>query len=96
MINGVVPAYSACIEAFSEENDEVIVQTPIYPPLFKCVTANNRKVVVNESKKDENGYYTMDLEDLEKKRRLFFSFVNFRLKVYFDFLNRLNSQPCAF
>lgn len=67
MINGVVPAYSACIEAFSEENDEVIVQTPIYPPLFKCVNANNRKVVVNELKKDQNGYYTMDLEDLEKK-----------------------------
>ena len=67
MINGVVPAYSACIEAFSEENDEVIVQTPIYPPLFKCVTANNRKVVVNELKKDENGYYSMDLEDLERK-----------------------------
>ena len=67
IINGVVPAYSACIEAFSEENDEVIVQTPIYPPLFKCVNANNRKVVVNELKKDENGYYTMDLEDLEKK-----------------------------
>ena len=67
MINGVVPAYSACIEAFSEIGDEVIVQTPIYPPLFKCVTANERKVVVNELKKDENGYYTMDLEDLEKK-----------------------------
>lgn len=67
MINGVVPAYSACIEAFSEENDEVIVQTPIYPPLFKCVNSNNRKVVINELKKDENGYYTMDLEDLESK-----------------------------
>lgn len=67
MINGVVPAFSACIEAFSEIGDEVIVQTPIYPPLFKCVTANERKVVVNELKKDENGYYTMDLEDLEKK-----------------------------
>ncbi len=67
MINGVVPAFSACIEAFSEVGDEVIVQTPIYPPLFKCVTANERKVVVNELKKDENNYYTMDLEDLEKK-----------------------------
>ena len=67
MINGVVPAYSACIEAFSEIGDEVIIQTPIYPPLFKCVNANNRKVVVNELKKDENGYYTMDLEDLESK-----------------------------
>jgi len=67
MINGVVPAYSACIEAFSEEDDEVIVQTPIYPPLFKCITANNRKVVINELIKNDNGYYTMDLEDLEKK-----------------------------
>ena len=67
MINGVVPAYSACIEAFSDIGDEVIVQTPIYPPLFKCVNANNRKVIVNELKKDENGYYTMDLEDLESK-----------------------------
>ena len=66
MINGVVPAYSACIEAFSDEGDEVIVQTPIYPPLFKCVNANNRKVVINELKND-NGYYTMDLEDLESK-----------------------------
>ena len=67
MINGVVPAYSACIEAFSEIGDEVIVQTPIYPPLFKCITVNDRVVVVNELKKDENGYYNMDLEDLVSK-----------------------------
>lgn len=69
MANGVVPSYSACIEAFSDVNDEVIVQTPVYPPLFKAVTANNRKVVVNELKNDpENiGYYTMDFEDLKSK-----------------------------
>ncbi|MFY4783717.1 aminotransferase class I/II-fold pyridoxal phosphate-dependent enzyme, partial [Aliarcobacter butzleri] len=39
----------------------------MYPPLFICVTANERKVVVNQLQKDEGGYYTMDLEDLEKK-----------------------------
>ena len=66
MINGVVPAYSACIEAFSNEGDEVIVQTPIYPPLFKCVKANNRKVVENPLK-EKDGYYTMDLDDLKSK-----------------------------
>lgn len=66
MINGVVPAYSACIEAYSDINDEVIVQTPVYPPLFKCIKANNRKVVINELK-EENGYYTMDLKDLKSK-----------------------------
>tara|TARA_B100001063_G_scaffold73493_1_gene67653 strand:- start:2583 stop:3773 length:1191 start_codon:yes stop_codon:yes gene_type:complete len=66
MTNGVVPAYSACIEAYSEIGDEVIIQTPVYPPLFKCVTANDRKVVTSELK-EENGYYTMDLEDLKSK-----------------------------
>ncbi len=66
MANGVVPSYSACIEAFSDIGDEVIVQTPIYPPLFNCINTNNRKVVVNELKND-NGYYTMDLEDLKSK-----------------------------
>jgi len=67
MVNGVVPAYSAVVETFCpNEEDEVIVQTPVYPPLFKCVQANNRKVVVNELK-EEDGYYTMDLEDLENK-----------------------------
>ena len=66
MANGVVPSYSACIEAFSEEGDEVIVQTPVYPPLFKAVTANNRKVVENRLIND-NGYYTMDFEDLKSK-----------------------------
>jgi cysteine-S-conjugate beta-lyase len=66
MINGVVPAYSACIEAYSDIDDEVIVQTPVYPPLFKSVKANNRKVVINELK-EKDGYYTMDLEDLKSK-----------------------------
>ena len=66
-VNGVVPAYSACIEAFSNIGDEIIVQTPVYPPLFKSIKANNRKIVTNELKKDENGFYTMDLEDLESK-----------------------------
>ena len=66
MINGVVPAYSACIEAFSDIGDEIIVQTPIYPPLCNSVKANNRKLVINELK-EQDGYYTMDLEDLKSK-----------------------------
>jgi cystathionine beta-lyase len=66
MINGVVPAYSACIEAFSDIEDEIIVQTPVYPPLFKSVKANNRKLIINELK-EKDGYYTMDLDDLKAK-----------------------------
>lgn len=64
--NGVVPTYSACIEAFSNEGDEVIVQTPVYFPLFNCVKNNNRKVVYNQLI-NENGYYKIDFEDLKSK-----------------------------
>ena len=65
-INGVVPAYSAAIEAFTNEGDEIIVQTPVYFPLFKSVKENNR-VLVKNPLKEKDGYYTMDLEDLKSK-----------------------------
>ncbi|RXJ56533.1 aminotransferase [Candidatus Marinarcus aquaticus] len=65
-LNGVVPAYSAALEAFSEVNDEIIVQTPVYFPLFQSIKHNKRKVVYNPLK-EQNGYYTMDLEDLKSK-----------------------------
>jgi len=65
-INGVVPAYSAALEAFSDINDEIIVQTPVYFPLFNSIKANKRKLITNPLK-EKDGYYTMDLEDLKSK-----------------------------
>lgn len=65
-INGVVPAYSAAIEAFSNVGDEIIVQTPVYFPLFKSVSRNNR-VLVKNPLIEKDGYYKMDLEDLKSK-----------------------------
>lgn len=65
-INGVVPAYSAAIEAFSDVGDEIIVQTPVYFPLFKSVRENNRTLVKNPLI-EKDGYYKMDLEDLKSK-----------------------------
>jgi len=64
LCNGVVPAYSACIEAYSNVGDEVIIQTPVYFPLFQYVTSNNRKILHNPLK-EKDGYYTMDLEHLK-------------------------------
>ncbi len=65
-VNGVVPAYSAAIEALSDIDDEIIVQTPVYFPLFKCIKANGRKLIKN-SLKEKDAYYTMDFEDLKSK-----------------------------
>ncbi|RXJ86336.1 MalY/PatB family protein [Arcobacter sp. CECT 8985] len=63
---GVVTALSACIEALSQEDDEVIIQTPVYFPFFSVVKNNNRKLILNELK-NKNDYYTIDFDDLKKK-----------------------------
>ncbi len=65
--HSVVASINAAIEAFSQEGDKVIVQTPVYPPFFKSVTHHNRKVLFNPLKKDESGKYGFDLEDLLSK-----------------------------
>ena len=66
LVCGVVAGLSAAIEAFSEEEDEVIIQTPVYYPFFSVVKHNNRKLIENPLKND-NEYYTMDLEDFKAK-----------------------------
>jgi len=66
LVSGVVAGLSAAIEAFSNEEDEVIIQTPVYYPFFSVVRHNNRKLIENPLI-NNNDYYTMDLEDLKSK-----------------------------
>ena len=63
--HSVVASMSVAIEAFTDENDKVIVQTPVYPPFFHSVRHANRKVLKNSLKQDKNGSYTFDIEDLK-------------------------------
>ncbi len=65
--HSVVASISTAILAFSEIGDEVIVQTPIYPPFFKQVIHANRKVVYNPLKKNKDLRYTFDIDDLKSK-----------------------------
>lgn len=63
----VVTSINIAIQAFTKKDDEVIVQTPVYPPFFKSITKNHRKVLYNPLKKDSKGDYTFDIEDLKSK-----------------------------
>ncbi|WP_373073323.1 PatB family C-S lyase [Sulfurimonas sp.] len=65
--HSVVASMHAAIQAFSEVGDNIIVQTPVYPPFFKSVTKLDRKVLLNPLKKLNNGSYTFDLDDLKSK-----------------------------
>ncbi|WP_345993565.1 PatB family C-S lyase [Sulfurimonas sp. HSL-1716] len=65
--HSVVASINAAIEAFSGEGDKIIVQTPVYPPFFKSVVRHNRKVLFNPLKREEDGMYVFDLDDLLSK-----------------------------
>jgi len=63
---GVVPAINFSIQAFSKPREKIILQTPAYPPFLSAVKNNDRRRLLNPLILN-NGKYTMDFEDLEKK-----------------------------
>ena len=65
-VEGVVPAISLAIQAFTKEGDAVLINSPVYPPFSRSVRLNNRKLVSN-SLKEENGLFQIDFEQLEKE-----------------------------
>ena len=65
--HSVVASISVAIEAFTKIDEKVIVQTPVYPPFFHCVTDANRKLTKNPLKLQNDGTYTFDIEDLKAK-----------------------------
>jgi len=62
----VVTAISVAIQTFTEPNDQILIQSPVYPAFFSCITKNGRQLVDNPLKY-EDGRYVMDFEDLEQK-----------------------------
>jgi cysteine-S-conjugate beta-lyase len=63
---GIVPAISMAVLAYTNPGDKIIIQPPVYPPFFWCITNHKREIVENPLIHD-NGYYRMDFDDLERK-----------------------------
>ncbi len=66
LMPSVLSSLACCISAFSEQNDEVIIQTPVYPPFYDIVKLNNRVLIENKLKK-VNDKYQIDFQDLKKR-----------------------------
>lgn len=62
---GVVPGLKAIVNAFTKEEDEVLVFKPVYYPFDSSVKLNNRKLVPFELTLKEN-HYELDFEALDK------------------------------
>lgn len=65
LIDGVVPAISVAIQAFTKEGDAVLINTPVYPPFARTIKYNNRHLVSN-SLLNNNQYFEIDFKQLEK------------------------------
>lgn len=63
---GIVPAINLLIMAFTKPGDRIVIQPPVYFPFFSAIKNHNRKLIENPLK-EENGTYTMDFDDLERK-----------------------------
>lgn len=63
---GVLPGICACVNAFTQPGDKIVIQPPVYYPFFNIVRNNGRQLA--ENRLVLNGTrFEMDFEDLEEK-----------------------------
>lgn len=65
-VPNVVLGLTLAIRTVSDPGDELIICTPVYGPFYRSILDTGR-VVVESPMKNENGYYTIDFEDFERK-----------------------------
>ena len=63
---GTVEALDLAVKAFTKKGEGVIIQQPVYRP-FMSVIHRNERILINNALVNDQGYYRMDFEDLEKK-----------------------------
>ena len=64
-IEGVLPAISTAIQAFTKEGEAVLINTPVYPPFARSIKLNNRRLITN-SLVEKDGLFEIDFDQLEK------------------------------
>ncbi len=63
---GVVYAVTTAIRAYTEKDDAVLIQEPVYYPFRESILINERRIVVNQLVYKNNKYH-IDFEDFERK-----------------------------
>lgn len=64
-IPGVVKGFAFAIDTFTQENDKIIIQPPVYHP-FRLVTEALNRQVVNNPLILKDGKYSIDFDGLKK------------------------------
>jgi cystathionine beta-lyase len=63
---GVVFALALSVKAFTEPNDSILIQTPVYYPFYEVISSNERNIIENPLL-NIDGKYEIDFDDFERK-----------------------------
>jgi cystathionine beta-lyase len=66
MSNGIIPALFELVEYICKPDEKVVFLTPSYA-YFKYAADFNQRECIYSDLKNDNGYYSIDFDDLEKK-----------------------------
>ncbi len=66
MLPCVVTGLRAATLSFTQPGDGIIIQPPVYGPFYFSIKDNERKIMECPLNCDENGRYTMNLENIEE------------------------------
>lgn len=64
---GVVFALAMAVKAYTEIDEGILIQAPVYYPFYEVIRDNGRKIVENELYLGDDNRYHIDFEDFEDK-----------------------------
>lgn len=65
--NGVLGGLVSALNAFANPGDSVLLHSPTYIGFTGCIKSAGYKIVLSELKRDEDGIWRMDYEDMDAK-----------------------------
>ena len=65
--NGVLGGVSSAVQAFSAPGDKILIHSPTYVGFTHTMDDTGRIIIHSELKRDENGIWRMDYEDMDRK-----------------------------
>lgn len=65
--NGVLGGVISALTSYASPGDAVLLHSPTYIGFTNCITDNGYRMVLSELKKDSQGVYRMDYEDMDAK-----------------------------
>lgn len=65
-IPGIVKGIGMAVNVFTQKDEKVIIQPPVYHPFRLTPLGNGREVVFNPLKRNEDGTYEMDFDNLNE------------------------------